>query len=139
MPCSVPITQSFTNSKRRKRRLSDADTTRLSKHPRDSMSGPLLHAVSDPLPLSTLESEHSIDEWFRTNFDALFALPPPVDVTEPDHSTPWEIELFQNYVIPEDPQKSLVPCESVSSFRDAVVTNVRHLASHSRQPNVVIY
>lgn len=78
MSCSVPITQSFTNSKRRKRRISDADTTRLSKHPRDSMSGPRLHAVSDPLPLSTLESEHSIDGWFRTNFDALFALPPPV-------------------------------------------------------------
>jgi hypothetical protein len=65
MLCSAPITQSFTNSKRRKRRKrrkSDADTTRLPKHPRESMSGPRLHAVSDPLPLSTLKNEHSIDE-----------------------------------------------------------------------------
>ena len=102
------------------------------------MPGPRLHAVSDPLPPSTPESERSIDEWFKTNFDALFTLPPPVDVTEPDHSTQWEVELFQNYNIPEDPQKAITPGESVSSFWGAV-TNVRRLASHSRQPNIVIY
>ena len=80
------------------------------------MAGPRPHAVSDPLPLSTLESEVSIDEWFKTNFDALFALPPPVDVVEPDLSTQWEVELFSNYSIPENPQKVLTPRESVSSF-----------------------
>jgi len=125
MPCSIPIAQNSTNSRPRKRRLSDADTTRLPKRPRASMAGPL-HAVSDPLPLATPESELSIDEWFKTNFDALFALPPPVDVTEPDHSTQWEVELFNNYIIPEDPRKSLTPCESVASFRRAVI-NVRNL------------
>ncbi|KAI9570246.1 C-terminal domain of homeodomain 1-domain-containing protein [Boletus coccyginus] len=109
IPRPIPIAQSSTNSRPRRRRLSDADTTRLPKRPRDSMAGPPLHAVPDPLPLTTLESERSIDEWFKTNFDALFALPPPVDVTEPDHSTQWEVELFNNYIIPEDPQKTLTP------------------------------
>jgi len=37
-----------------------------------------------------------------------------------------EVELFNNYIIPENPQKTLTPCEPVSSFRGAV-TNVRNL------------
>ena len=60
------------------------------KHSGAPTAEPCLHTVSDPLPLSTLESEHSIDEWFKTNFDALyalFAIPPPVDITELDLST----------------------------------------------------
>lgn len=100
------------------------------------MAGPCLHAVSD-LPLSTLEGEHSIDEWFKTNFDALFALPPPVDVAEPDLLTQWEVELFNNYIIPEYSQKPLTSRESMSSFQDAV-PNARHLASHSRQLHITI-
>lgn len=100
------------------------------------MAGPRLHSVSDPLPFSTLESECSIDEWFNTNFDSLFALPPPVDVAEPDLSTQWEVELFNNYSIPEDLQKALTPRESVSSFR-GVVPDIRHLASHSRRSSII--
>ncbi|KAF8545987.1 hypothetical protein OG21DRAFT_1518416 [Imleria badia] len=120
MPRSVPVTQSFTHSKPHERRLSDADTTRLPKRPRDSMAGLRLHTVSDPLPLSTLESEHSIDEWFKTNF----ALPPPADVTQPDHSTQWEVELFNNYTIPQYLQEAVTPPiqhNQISSSTDLTV------------------
>ena len=95
------------------------------KHLGAPIAEPCLHSVSDPLPLSTLESEHSIDEWFKTNFDALFAIPPPVDVTELDLSTQWDVELFNNYSNREDLKKTLAPRESASSFRDAVA-NIRH-------------
>ncbi|KAG8219497.1 putative mating-type protein beta [Butyriboletus roseoflavus] len=111
IPRSVPVTQSFADSTTRKRRLSDADADaiRSPKRPREWMAGPRPNTVSEPFPLSTLESDVSIDEWFKTNFDALFALPPPVDVVEPDLSTQWEIELFNNYSIPENPQKVFTP------------------------------
>ena len=102
------------------------------------MAGPRLHTVSDPLPLSTVESEHSIDEWFKANFDALFALPPPADVAEPDLSTQWEVELFNNYILPENPQEALIPCESALFFGVAVA-NVQTFTSYSRQPSIVIY
>lgn len=113
---SVPIAEGLTNPNMHKRCLSNADTIGSPKRPPDSMARLCSHAVSDPLPLSTLESEVSIDEWFKTNFDALFALPLPVDVIEPDLSTQWEVELFSNYSIPENPQKVLTPGESVFSF-----------------------
>ena len=86
---------------------------------------PCLHSVSDPLPFFTLESERSTDEWFKTNFDALFAIPPPVDITELDLSTQWNVELFNNYSNREDLKKTLAPREPASSFRDAI-TNVRY-------------
>lgn len=97
------------------------------------MVGPRLHSVSDPLPLSALDSECSIDEWFNTNFDALFALPPLVDVAEPDHSTQWEVNLFNNYSIPEDLQKVLAPRESVSSLRMLLLTFDTSLAIQDNQ------
>jgi hypothetical protein len=115
------ISQSSTNiTAPRKRRLSDADVTGIPKHPSGITTGPHLHVVSDPLPLSTLESDHNIDEWFNSNFEALFALPPPVDVIEPDLSAQWEIELFSDYNIPVEPQKrpfrSLNPREFILFF-----------------------
>ena len=88
------------------------------------MVGPRLHAVSDPLPLSTVDGEQSIDEWFKANFDSLFALPPPVDVTEPDFSTQWEIELFNKYTLPENPQEVPVLRESLISFGLVVIFNM---------------
>lgn len=88
----------------RKRRLSDADATGTSKRPRDSMAAPRPQTVSDPLPRSNMEGEYSIDDWFNTNFDTLFAIPPPVDATEPDFSAPWEVELFKDYSIPGNPK-----------------------------------
>ncbi|KAF8560025.1 hypothetical protein OG21DRAFT_1479878 [Imleria badia] len=108
-PSRVPGTQNSGNINFHKRRLSDPHATGIPKRPRATIAEPRLHSVSDPLPLSTLESRHSIDEWFKINFDVLFAFPPPVDVTEPDHSTQWEVELFNNYSIPEDLQKALTP------------------------------
>ena len=68
------------------------------------MAAPGLHTVSDPLPRSNTENEYSIDDWFNTNFDALFAIPPPVDATEPDFSASWEVELFKDYNIPGNPK-----------------------------------
>ncbi|KIJ08122.1 hypothetical protein PAXINDRAFT_102675 [Paxillus involutus ATCC 200175] len=101
-----PTTQNHTHTTvSRRRRLSDADPCGLPKRPRGSITGPRLHAVSDPLPRSQAESEYSVDEWFNTNFDALFALPPPVDAAEPDISAQWEVELFSDYSIPQDLQK----------------------------------
>ena len=88
----------------RKRRLSDADATGIPKRPLDSMAAPRLHTVSDPRPRSNLENEYSIDDWFNTNFDDLFAIPPPVDATEPDFSASWEVELFKDYSIPGNPK-----------------------------------
>ncbi|KAF8846028.1 hypothetical protein BDN67DRAFT_1064535 [Paxillus ammoniavirescens] len=104
-PTSVTHIPSQYPTNARKRRLSDADANSVPKRPRGSTAGPRLHAVSDPLPRSHLESEYSIDEWFNTNFDGLFALPPPVDAAEPDFSAPWEVELFNDYSIPQDLQK----------------------------------
>jgi len=103
---SVAEPQGSTNINSRKRRLSNPDATGVLKRPRASMTGPRL---SDPLPLSDPESEYSIDEWFKTNFDDLFSLPPPVDVTEPDILTQWEVELFNNYTLPENSQTTLIP------------------------------
>lgn len=122
--------QNSTSSKTRKRRLSDADAIRTPKQPLDSMAGPRLHTVSDPLPPSTVGSEHSIDEWFKANFDALFALPPPADVAEPDLSTQWEVELFNNYILPPNTQEALIPRESEFLFCVAAA-NVQHFTSRS--------
>ena len=99
---TVPETNKVLPS--RKRRLSDANPTGIPKRLRDSMAAPCLQTVSDPLSRSNMESEHSIDDWFNTNFDALFAIPPPVDATEPDFSAPWEVELFKDYSIPGNPK-----------------------------------
>lgn len=83
------------------------------KYPQRLIAGPCLHAVSDPLPVSTLESDRTIDEWFNDNFDDLFSFPPPVDVMAPDLSVQWEVELFDNYNIPQEPQKQ--PFKSLNS------------------------
>ncbi|KAF9218579.1 hypothetical protein BS17DRAFT_770610 [Gyrodon lividus] len=100
-----PIQTHISTALSRKRRLSDADASGVSKRPRGPMAAPRLHAVSDPLPRPHVESEYSIDEWFSTNSDALFALPPPADAVEPDFSAQWEIELFRDYNLPQDLQK----------------------------------
>ena len=88
----------------RKRRISDADATGVPKRPRDSMAAPRLPTVADLVPRSNTENEYSIDDWFNTNFDALFAIPPPVDATKPDFSASWEVELFKDYSIPGNPR-----------------------------------
>ena len=95
-------TQSETNQilPSRKRGLSHADSSGIPKRPCGSMVAPRLHTVSDLLPRFNMENEYFIDDWFHTNFDTLFAIPPPVDATEPDSSASWEVELFRDYSIP---------------------------------------
>jgi hypothetical protein len=88
----------------RKRRLSAVDAPGIPEHPRDPMTVSRLHTESDPLLRSNMENEYSIDDWFNTNFDALFAIPPPADVTKPDFSASWEVELFKDYSIPGNPK-----------------------------------
>ncbi|KAG6380870.1 C-terminal domain of homeodomain 1-domain-containing protein [Boletus reticuloceps] len=112
---STVISQNSKNiSASPKRRLSDVDDTGMRRRLQESIAEPYLHSVSYPLPLSTSESEYSIDEWFNSNFDALFTLPPPVDVIEPDLSAQWEVELFSDYTIPpEEPQRR--PLKSLNS------------------------
>ncbi|KAG6380871.1 C-terminal domain of homeodomain 1-domain-containing protein [Boletus reticuloceps] len=87
-----------------KRCLSDPDATGIPKCPHGSMAAPHLQSVSDPSPRSNMENEHSIDDWFNANFDALFAIPPPVDATEPNFTAGWEVELFKDYSIPGNPK-----------------------------------
>ncbi|KAF9225447.1 hypothetical protein BS17DRAFT_879469 [Gyrodon lividus] len=125
-------TQNHTNAAApRKRRLSDADPSSMPKRPRGSMAGPRLHAVSDPLPRFHLESEYCIDEWFNTNFDALFALPPPVGAADPDFSAPWEVELFSDYSILQDLRKriSKSPPPSTQESRTSASTHLTELES----------
>ncbi|KAF8445585.1 C-terminal domain of homeodomain 1-domain-containing protein [Boletus edulis BED1] len=86
-----------------KRCLSDADATGIPKCPHGSMATPHLQSVSGPSP-SNMENELSIDDWFNANFDALFAIPPPVHATEPDFTAGWEVELFKDYSIPGNPK-----------------------------------
>ena len=88
----------------RKRRIFDADATGVPKRSRDPMATPRLHTVLDLLPRSNMENEYYIDDWFNTSFDALFAIPPPVDATKPDFSASWEVELFKDYSIPGNPR-----------------------------------
>lgn len=88
----------------RKRRLSNVDNPGVLREPRGSAVTPYLHSVSGALPHSDMENEYSLDDWFNTNFDVLFAIPPPVDASEPDFSASWEVELFKDYSIPGVPK-----------------------------------
>ena len=99
-PSSVHFTQLETDDVLVSRKQYHSDVSGIPKHSRGSIATPGRHIVSDPLPRPDLENEHSIDDWFNTNFDALFAIPPPVDATEPDFSASWEVELFKDYSIP---------------------------------------
>lgn len=78
-----------------KRRLSDADAHTVPKRPRGLLAGPRVHAVSDPLPSASLES--NIDDWFRTNF---FEIPGPVENVNFDQFVPVDIEVFNGYALP---------------------------------------
>ena len=99
---SLDYIQAETNqvSPPHKQRLSDTGAIGIPKRPSDPMAAPRLHTVSDSLPRFHIENEYSLDDWFNTNFDSLFAIPPPVDATQPDFSATWEVELFKDYSIP---------------------------------------
>ncbi|KAI5981793.1 C-terminal domain of homeodomain 1-domain-containing protein [Pisolithus orientalis] len=82
----------------RKRRLSEGAEYNLPKRPRGSSVEPRLQVVSDPLPRTT-SNEGDIEDWFQTNFQTLFDLPPPVECLDPDPCMQWEF-LFGGYSIP---------------------------------------
>ncbi|KAN0100309.1 C-terminal domain of homeodomain 1 domain containing protein [Tylopilus felleus] len=115
------IPQAETNqvSSSRKRPLSDTDAIGIPKYPSDSTAAPRLHTISDPPPRSHIENEYSLDDWFNTNFDSLFAIPPPVDATQPDFSTPWEVELFKDYSIPRS-TKYAPKCPPAPTVKNAI-------------------
>lgn len=75
--------------------------------------GPRIHAVSDPLPRSTLDTSN-IDEWFNAHFTSLFEFPPSVS-TELDQTLPWEVELYHDYSIPSRGDNSLQTPDNSSS------------------------
>lgn len=84
----------------RKRRLSVAESPS-PRWPRIAVTGPRLHAASDPLPKSFNSDELDVDSWFNVNFKALFDVPDPVELTDLDPLAPCEVELFSHYVFPQ--------------------------------------
>lgn len=92
LPAIRPIT--------RKRRLSVAESPN-PRWPCIAMTGPRLHAASDPLPKSFNNDESDVDSWFNANFKALFDVPDPVELTDLDPLAPCEVELFSHYVFPQ--------------------------------------
>lgn len=69
----------------RKRRLSDADSQGAPKRPRNILSGPRLHSVSDPLPSSS-----ALSAWFENHF----GIPSTVTADDPNVSLPFDVELY---------------------------------------------
>lgn len=87
---SLPSSTPLTSAPNRKRRLSDADVQGAPKRPRKISVGPRLHAVSDPLPMSSaLLEASSFDGWFKENFE----LPNVASVDELDPSIPVEVKF----------------------------------------------
>ncbi|KAG5638549.1 hypothetical protein DXG03_004102 [Asterophora parasitica] len=94
----------------RKRRLSDADSQGVPKRPRGLAVGPRMHAVSDPLPMSSaLIEASSIDGWFNAHF----GIPTPVVVDALDESEQLDVQVF-NYSIEHSDSPSSVS-EALSS------------------------
>ncbi|KAI6047942.1 C-terminal domain of homeodomain 1-domain-containing protein [Pisolithus marmoratus] len=83
----------------RKRRLSEGTQCNTPKHPHGLPVAPRPQVVSDPLPRTTISNESNIEDWFHTNFQSLFDPPTPVECSDPDPTTQWEV-LFGGYSIP---------------------------------------
>jgi hypothetical protein len=75
-----------------------------------------MHAVSDPLPMSSaLVEASSFDDWFKVNFD----LPSPVAVENELASSSLEVELFDC--------STLYPGDTVESVTQNAVETRKHL------------
>ncbi|KAF8078879.1 C-terminal domain of homeodomain 1-domain-containing protein [Lyophyllum atratum] len=86
-PVSASLTVPATSN--RKRRLSGSDGQGAPKRPRNMPVGPRLHAVSDPLPLSSaLFDASAFDGWFQQHFD--LQAPPKVGEISPSG---FDVEL----------------------------------------------
>lgn len=90
----------------RKRCFTDLATGFSPKRPRRQ---PRVHTVSDPIFNSSLCEHNGLDEWFSDNFRGLFDMPPPVDSSEFDQKTDWEIHLFDDYNFPDGSRKISSP------------------------------
>ncbi|KAI6153912.1 hypothetical protein BKA82DRAFT_997541 [Pisolithus tinctorius] len=109
----------------RKRRLSEGAERNVPKRPHGLPVTLRSQAVSDPLPRITISNESDIEDWFQTNFQTLFDLPAPVECSDLDPSTQWEV-LFGGYSIPS----ASVPSDthlmhSPPTFPEAVLQDVQ--------------
>lgn len=109
---SLPSTASPSSTVHRKRRLSDGDSQGAPKRPRNILSGPRLHAVSDPLP-----SPAAFSAWFESSH----GIPRSATIDKPDISLPFDIELFdysdidtQANSLPEIMDSSRLPSQAAS-------------------------
>lgn len=109
----------------RKRRLSEGAQRNIPKHPHGVPVAPRSQVVSDPLPKTTIPHADDMEDWFQTNFQTLFDLPAPVECSDLDPSTQWEV-LLGGYAVPSAPLRSeayLIPSPPRSS--EAVLQNVQ--------------
>lgn len=94
----------------RKRRLSDPDSQGAPKRPKNVLSGPRLHAVSDPLP-----STFTLSTWFERNF----GIPCAPTVEEPDLSLPFDVDLYDYSKYTTNVLSAVTkPCKSTSPTID---------------------
>ncbi|KAF5385403.1 hypothetical protein D9615_001302 [Tricholomella constricta] len=109
----------------RKRRLSDADGQGAPKRPRGLPTGPRLHAVSDPLPMtSALFEASSMDDWFNIHF----GIPNPVIVDALDTSQLLDVEVFKYSVADEEtPSTAREPLSRASYSPQSVDNDVPDL------------
>nr|BAO20893.1 homeodomain 1 [Tricholoma matsutake] len=104
---NVPVTLALT----RKRRLSDTDVQGAHKRPRHLPVGPRLHAVSDPLPTSSLLGASSFDGWFQENFE----FPNVASVDELDPSVPVEVKFCDASVFNDNALQLSSPVSAAAS------------------------
>ncbi|KAI5980666.1 hypothetical protein EDD15DRAFT_2590869 [Pisolithus albus] len=109
----------------RKRRLSEGAQRNIPKHSHGLPVTLRPQVVSDPLPGATKLGTGDTEDWFQTNFQTLFDIPVPVECSDPDPSTQWEV-LFGGYAVPSASLQSephLIPSPPRSS--EVVPQNVQ--------------
>ncbi|KAI6095347.1 hypothetical protein F5141DRAFT_1160682 [Pisolithus sp. B1] len=122
---SLALRAKYVLPRSRKRRLSAGALRNIPKHPHGLPVTPRPHVVSDPLPRTTISHAGDMEEWFQTNFQTLFDLPAPVECSDLDPSTQWEV-LFGGYAVPSASLQSelrLIPSPLTSS--EAVLPDVQ--------------
>ncbi|KAI6008539.1 hypothetical protein BKA83DRAFT_4437678 [Pisolithus microcarpus] len=109
----------------RKRRLSEGAQCNIPNLPHGLPITPRPQVVSDPLPRTTILDAGDMEDWLQTNFQTLFDLPAPVECSDLDPSTQWEV-LFGGYAVPSASLQSephLIP--SPLSSPEVVLQNVQ--------------
>ncbi|KAI6109345.1 hypothetical protein EV401DRAFT_364642 [Pisolithus croceorrhizus] len=114
---SLELRTKYVPPRSRKRRLSEGAPRNIPKSLHGLPVTPRLQVVSDPLPRTTISHAGNMEDWFQMNFQTLFDLPAPVECSDLDPSTQWEV-LFGGYAVPSVPLQSephLVPSPLRSS------------------------